>query len=142
MPRSKGTTYDELDRLGFQRAAILEGRDLQVVAELPSEPAVYVAVLDGVVFWVGETGNARRRFSDYRRWLALPDDSPRRDLATRDKLLEMAGAGQLIFFIKKPITIRSELTGKDYPAHRVEETILIDHFQPAWNRRPGGRSQG
>ena len=133
---------EKLAALGFVRFARLAGRALHIESPLPPAPAVYVAVLDGAVFWVGETGDIRRRFHSYRRWLALPDDSPRADAATRDRLLEIADGRALTFFRKEPMTIRSDLTGRDYPAHRVEETILIDYFRPAWNTRAGGRSRG
>lgn len=111
-------------------------------AELEAKPAVYVAVLDDRVFWVGETGNSRQRFKNYRRWFALPDDSSRRDLKTRNQLLEMADGRSLTFFLKAPMTVWSHLTALSYAAHRVEETILIDYFRPDWNTRPGGRRRG
>ncbi len=142
MQKSLFGSEQELSELGFRRFAVLERRDLNVVAELDSKPAVYLATLDDHVFWVGETGNVRRRFSDYRRWFALPNDSPRADVKTRNKLLEMVNGRQLVFYCKTPLEIWSSLTAKNYPAHRVEETILIDYFKPAWNLRPGGRSRG
>ena len=138
----KEDTYGELKNLGFRRVAFLEGRKLCLEVKLPNEPVVYVAVLNDEVFWVGETGNARRRFSEYRSWLSLPDGSTRRDLPARNQLLQMVGSNELVFLIKPAMTIRSELTGKDYAAHRVEEAVLIDHFKPAWNLRPRGRRRG
>lgn len=128
--------------LGFRQFGTLVGQSLRIDADLPREPAVYVGVLDGQVFWVGETGDVRSRMASYRRWLAQPDDSPRSDARTRDQLLEMTAGRALTFFWKTPMTIRSELTGKVYPAHRVEEVMFIDYFRPAWNMRPGGRSRG
>lgn len=136
------TIDDELQELGFTRFAELVGRDLKIEIELKRSPAVYVAVLDGKVFWVGETGNAKERFRAYRRWFALPDNSRRRDVWPRNQLLEMTGGRVLTFLHKQPMTIWSALTSQHYPAHRVEETIFIDHFQPAWNKRPGGRGRG
>ena len=131
--------YEELAAMGFRRVATLVGRDMLMEAALKPEPAVYLALLEGRVFWVGETGDARRRFGEYRRWLALPDDSPRADRRTRDRLLETANGRPMTFFLKEPMMILSEITGKHYPGHRVEETILIDHFRPPWNTRSGGR---
>lgn len=134
--------YAELEKLGFLRFGTIVGNELRVERELAPEPAVYVATLDDQVFWVGETGNARSRFGSYRHWLALPDNSPRRDLNARNRLVEMAGDKPLILFLKKPFTVWSDLTKRNYPAHRLEEAILIDYFQPAWNMRAGGRRKG
>lgn len=142
MLESERSIFAVLDQLGFRRFAVLTGRDLRIEVGLRPEPAVYVALLENRVFWVGETGDAKRRFGDYRRWFTLPDDSPRADVRTRNLLIETVGSRPLTFFLKEPMTIWSELTGKEYPAHRVEETVLIDYFQPAWNTRRGGRSRG
>lgn len=131
-----------LESLGFGRIASSRGRELTVGTKLQNEPAVYVAVLDDEVFWVGETGRLRARFSDYQRWFALTDDSTRRDKKTRDELLRMTGGKELVFYAKPPDLYLSPLTGKQYSAHRVEETALIDHFRPAWNLRKGGRGEG
>ena len=120
---------DHLADLGFRQFGTLVGRMLQTDADLPRHPAVYVAVLDGQVFWVGETGDLRNRAASYRRWLAQPDDSPRSDKRARDQLMQMTGGRRLTFFWKRPMTVRSELTGKEYPAHRVEEAIFIDYFR-------------
>ena len=133
---------DQLEELGFRRFAVAAGKNLTVETDLPSEPGVYVATLDDAVFWVGETVNIRKRFGQYRLWFSLPDEHKRSDVKTRNQLLNMADGKDLVFFYKEPITIFSGLTKKQYSAHRVEEVMLIDYFQPAWNLRPGGRSRG
>lgn len=130
------------EALGFHPFARLKNYGLFIEAALPNTPAVYIAILDGTVFWVGETSRLRSRFRDYQRWLALPRGSSRRDVRIRDKLISMLSGQELVFFWKEPDTYRSPLNGKSYPAHRVEETALIDHFRPAWNLRKGGRREG
>lgn len=138
-PGKKMKAPEELD---FQPFARLKNHDLFIEAALSDTPAVYIAVLEQAVFWVGETSRLRSRFRDYQRWLALPRSSSRRDAGTRDQLISMLSGRELIFFWKEPDMYRSPLTGKSYPAHRVEETALIDHFRPAWNLRKGGRREG
>ena len=133
---------DRLAELGFARCAHLDGRDLRFERDLARGPVVYVAVADGSVFMVGETGDHRTRFKSYQRWFALPDDSRRRDLRARNLFMEMTGGVPVDFYSKEPMTIRSDLTQREYSLHRVEESIFIDYFRPAWNTRPGGRKRG
>ena len=142
MPDDERPLTDRLAELGFTQCAHLVGRDLRLEKDLGRGPVVYVAVADESVFMVGETGDHRTRFKSYQRWFALPDDSPRRDLPARDLFLEMTGGVPVDFYSKEPMTIRSDLTRQVYPLHRVEESIFIDYFRPAWNTRPGGRKRG
>lgn len=142
MPSTSRDIEADLLGLGFRRFATLIERNLTIDSKPPSAPGVYVAVLDGAVFWVGQTGNLRARFDRYRTWLALPDDSSRADRPTRDQLLHMVSGRPLTFYWKEPIQVHSELTGRTYFGHQVEEAMLIDHFQPAWNLRKGGRRHG
>ena len=134
--------YENLRTIGFRRASILIGRQFEIEVDLRAEAAVYVGVLADKVFWVGETGNIRRRFQSYQRWFAQPDDSRRKDRKTRDQCLTMTGGAPLVFLTKKPMQVWSDIANKYYDGHRVEEVILIEYFKPAWNMRPGGRKKG
>lgn len=128
--------------MGFRRFGRLNGKELIIETELPRAPGVYLATLDDEVFWVGQTDNLRTRFGQYRFWFALPDNSPRRDRPTRDSLLAMVGGHELVFHYKEPAAYFSTITEKSYPAHRIEEMVFIELFDPAWNNRPGGRKRG
>ena len=144
------TSEEELILLkhSFRVFGRIHGHTLEF--EAPPLPAVYVATLNGFVFWVGQTDNLRDRFKKHKVWFALPDNSNRRDKKARDDFLKLVDEycasprtnRRLVLWWKPPIEIRSPYEDQSFPGHRVEETMLIRLFEPPWNLRPGGRARG
>lgn len=125
------TTIDTLKRLGFEHHGTLNARTASLKA-----PGVYVMLLDGEPFNIGEGKNVEARLKSYVKWLANENSRPF-ELKQRAVWNAIVGSSNLELYVRASDTI--ECFGETISLHKAEEAALHLKFDPRWNsdRRRG-----
>jgi hypothetical protein len=134
---ARSATEQELLAFGFARIGSFQNG--RFAWETAPEPVtgVYVMVLDGKPFNIGEARSLRNRLHSYAQWLARRYDKGterhNRELKAQKKWAAMTGDKRLDIYVRSSDNM--EIFGQAVPLHKAEEEALTAKFLPPWNAR-------
>jgi hypothetical protein len=128
----------ELLAIGFAHVGWLRDKGLCLEVELgPSLVGVYVMVLDGQAFNIGESRSVRKRLQSYAKWLGTSYDKEnerhKRERRAQDHWETNVVRRQLDIYVRPSDTL--SLFGVTVHLNKPEEAALIERFSSYWNRR-------
>lgn len=130
-------TEQALLALGFEHIGSFQDGKFCWEAEPGKSTGVYVMVLDGEAFNVGEGGSVRSRLRSYAKWIRTPYDKDterhKRESRAQRRWTEMTAGKRLEIYVRLSET--TELFGETVFLNKAEEAALTAKFRPPWNSR-------
>jgi hypothetical protein len=140
-PRFCATGISETEQVlrafGFEHIGRFQDGEFCWETKPKTSTGVYVMVLDGTAFNVGESASVRNRLLSYAKWLRTPYDKDierhRRERRAQQRWNEMTGGRRLDIYVRQSET--TKLFGETVFLNKAEEAALTAKFQPPWNSR-------
>jgi hypothetical protein len=142
-PEISGQDQPEIERdllgLGFEHVGSFKSGKLEFHRVIERDTVgVYVMVLDGRAFNIGESKSVRDRLRSYEKWLRTRFDKDHLERHRRERSAQglweaRGGMGNMEIYVRPSDTC--EVFGVPVRLNKAEEAALIERFRPICNWR-------